>query len=60
MLDAAPVLVPLESVVPLTSLLVPVALAKHKLAQVCFCRHNRSVHGGVCMLAVQVGATTSG
>jgi hypothetical protein len=33
-LEAAPVLVPLEDVVPLSSLLVPVAVAKQRIARV--------------------------
>jgi hypothetical protein len=33
-LEAVPVLVPLEDVVPLSSLLVPVAVAKQRIAQV--------------------------
>jgi hypothetical protein len=33
-LEAVPVLVPLEDVVPLASLLVPVAVAKQRIAQV--------------------------
>lgn len=33
-LEAAPVLVPLEDVLPLSSLLLPVAVAKQRIAQV--------------------------
>lgn len=36
-LEAAPVLVPLEDVIPLSCMLVPVAVAKQRLAQVSGC-----------------------
>jgi hypothetical protein len=55
-LEAVPVLVPLEDVVPLSSLLVPVAVAKQRIAQVGdIIRHPPCVEAARldCIVAVQ-------